>query len=100
MQEVTYYVPIKAGREKLTILNGLQGFFEPGKMTAVVSRTANRLGKLGAVATVAACGKHYKDHRWSSAVHTKASGACSDVTAGELENQLLLSQQGLHIPPC
>lgn len=36
-QDVTYYVQTKAGREKTTILEGLQGFFEPGKITAVVS---------------------------------------------------------------
>jgi hypothetical protein len=33
-------VQTKAGREKTTILEGLQGFFEPGKITAVVSLMA------------------------------------------------------------
>lgn len=42
-QDVTYYVQTKAGRgQKLTILDGLQGFFEPGKMTAVVSYSGDR----------------------------------------------------------
>jgi len=39
LQDVTYTVQSKAGREKITILDGLQGFFEPGKITAVVSAT-------------------------------------------------------------
>lgn len=39
LQDVTYTVQAKAGREKITILEGLQGFFEPGKITAVVSAT-------------------------------------------------------------
>lgn len=37
LQDVTYYVQAKARGEKITILDGLTGFFEPGKITAVVS---------------------------------------------------------------
>jgi uncharacterized membrane protein len=37
VQDVTYYVQAKARGEKITILDGLTGFFEPGKITAVVS---------------------------------------------------------------
>jgi hypothetical protein len=40
MQDVTYYVQTKAGGEKTTILEGLQGFFEPGKVTALVRTTS------------------------------------------------------------
>lgn len=37
VQDVSYYVQAKARGEKITILDGLTGFFEPGKITAVVS---------------------------------------------------------------
>jgi hypothetical protein len=40
MQDVTYYVQTKAGGEKTTILEGMQGFFEPGKVTALVRTTS------------------------------------------------------------
>jgi hypothetical protein len=39
---VTYFVT-KSAKQKITILQGVQGFFEPGKVTAVVSRPHSRV---------------------------------------------------------